>query len=1147
MRILPGQGLRRDAVSRLPVALLALILAVSYMPLGAFAQVPTGSIEGVVTDSNGAAVPDAKITVVDKTRGRTFTTTSSSRGAYVVSALLPSEYEVKAEAPNFKTGILRVKVDVGKSADGNIALQVGAITESVSVTANEDTVTDVNQATVSGVINAKKIDALPINGRNFLDLAQLEPGVQTVDGGNFDPTKNGFTGVSIAGAEGRTTRIQVDGIDTTDENVGTTLMNYSMDAIQEFQISTFSLDPSTSLSNTGAINIATKSGTNDIHGSGFLFWRDAAFAARAGVLDAPFNRQQGGGRAGGPIIKDKLFWFINYEQNRTRNSVGLLVPAPFSSLTGFAAAPFDERQGTARADYNPTDRLHLFFRFSHDDFIGVTGFGGANLSPFQNRNNANTTVAGVDYTMNHFTHSFRYGHVNFANYIDPAAPSGVPNLSIEIAFQDTGVGVGPNLLAPQHTLQTNNEYRYDGGYTHGNHSIRYGLDYNRIVVNVFAAFFGNAPQVFTNSTTNLAPGQDPTNPLSYTPSEIIFGNGLGFFSDKSNHGYPFGGIGNNRIAWYGADTWKARHNLTLNFGVRYEYDPGQVNSDLNRPAVFNDIAPGESRKVHLPKRNFGPTLGVAWDITGKGTTVVRAGGGLYYETNIFNNVIFERADLLSNTIAPAFPNVTAGNPMLFGPNGEIVFNFNSVAGLPLSQSMGQILAAQAAFQALSKANSANFPGGPISIFPPGGLPGTQNTGSPLFSSEYAQPYSIQSNIGVQHKLGNNWLIQADYVRNRGVHTFLVTDINRVGAANTLVVARAKAAIAATEAQFHANTIDQAITAGALLKDFVGNGLGAYGAFPGNDPNFGNLFMIGTRGLSTYNGLLIKVNGRTGDFHNFINSATWGFSYALSRFKATQGDQAFAQFAVNNDCVSCLYGPNSVDRTHQFTLNTLMEFPWGINLATITHWGSALPVTLLVPNEGNGAGEIFVSDVTGTGGVSLPLAVPNQPALPGTNIGSYGRGVNGVSGLNSVITNFNNNFGGKLTPAGQALVNAGLFTSAQLAAIGAVIPTLALAPPGQVHIDSFWTTDFRLSKVIKVGERFRIEPSADLFNVFNKQNFDPPVGPASGAGPLIGQLNGAPGSVNGTLQGQRINKYGLGGGSFSPGIPRAFQFGIRVNF
>jgi hypothetical protein len=1118
---------------------LSLWLVVALLPLSTAAQVPTGSIEGTVSDASEAILVGASITVRQKTRGRIFNTATNSRGAYILNALEPGEYEVTVSASGFKSGILNLKVEVGETAVGNITLEVGNFNETISVTASQETQVDSNRNTVSGVIASRLIDNLPINGRNFLDLASLEPGVQTVDGGSFDPTKNGFTGISVAGGEGRTTRIQIDGIDITDETVGTTVQNYSLDSLQEFQISQFTLDPSTSLSNTGAVNVATRSGNNSLHGSGFIFWRDDRFAARVGDRPAPFDREQAGFRAGGPFIRDKLFWFLNYERNNQDSSTFLSPPAPFTQFNGFAASPFDERFFTARADWNIRPNFQVFSRFTHNDNIGVTGFGGLDLSPFENKNNTNTTVVGADVALSRLTHSARYGHVNFSNYINPARPDGVPDIPAFILFDDTHVQFGPDFLAPQHTLQTNDEIRYDGGFSFGDHSLRYGADFNHITVNLFAAFVGQAPIIGT--LTSLNAGGDQSNPLNYLPTFIQFGNGLGFFSDKSNHDYQFGGVENNRFALYLSDSWKARRTLTLNLGLRWEVDPGQANDDLERPAVLDSVAAGQSQKVRLDKNNLAPTVGVAWDIGGLGRTVIRGGGGVYYETNIFNNVIFERAALLPNTIAPQVPFVfdATGFNILRGPNGEEIFNFSDIASKPIAATIQQILAAQSRLQSLSAAATSSFPNGPISILPPDGLPGTQNSPGAIFASEFSQPYSIQTNIGLQQRLGGNLLVQVDYVRNRGVHLFLTRDYNRVGAANSINRARVREAIDSTLDQFGAANINEAIASGATIFDFINNGLGSGFAFPGNNPDFGNLKMIGTQGLSTYNALLVKVTGRMGAAWNILRSATWNVSYALSRFKSTQTDQAFALDAFNNDCITCLYGPVSVDRTHQMTFNVVTELAWGLRLNAIARIATAVPVTLRLASAGAGSGEIFFTDLDGDG--------RGGDVMPGTNLGAFGRTIKGVKELNSAISAFNRDFAGRLTPAARALVSAGLFTESQMRELGALIPEIAPAPSDQVSIDSFLTTDLRVSKVIRIKERFEIEPSVDIFNVFNFANYDPPGGFVSAIGPLSGTLSNQPGTVNGTPPGARANKFGLGGGSFSPGIPRSFQFGLRVTF
>jgi len=1127
----------------LATLILALALTASHQN-SLSAQTPTGSIEGIITDPSGAAIPNAKITITQAIRGRIITTTTDSEGSYAVSALEPGDYIAKIEFARFKTAVLELHVDVGKAANGSVTLELGEALQTLRVNASEETQVDVNRNTIGGTITLQQMQDLPVDGRNFLELADLEPGVQVVDAESLEVTKTGFTAISIAGSEGRTTRIQVDGVDITDEVVGTTTQNISMDAIGGFQISQFTLDPSTSLSNTGAVNIVTRSGSNEFHGSLYAYWRDHNFASRILGLDAPFHRVQGGVRLGGPIQSDRVFFFVNYEQIAQHNAVFLAPPAPFSQFTGFVATPFPAHMGTARVDWNASSRIKVFARYTHDDSQGVTAFGGKLLSPLANKNNTNSEVVGTDVSLGRVTHSLRYGHLNFADYLDPATPPGIPQFPVQIVFDDTGTTFGPNFMGHEHSLQTNDQVRYDGSYVFPRHVLQYGVNYSHIVANLFGAVFSVAPLVDT--ATNALVGPDPTNPLDYTPVDIIFGNGLGFFSAKPSRGFPLGGIRNNRIALYIADSYKTKPHFTLNFGLRWEVDPGHVNHDLVRPALLDTVRPNQSGRESIAYKNFGPSFGFAWNIAGRNSTVIRAGGGIYYETNIFENVLFDRANFLPINVAPQFP-VVSTPPLnqLFGPTGDVIFDFNSVLGQPLAATFNQILSAETQFQAETQANLNAPSNGFIAIAPPNRLPGTQNTMESVFDRKIAPPYSLQTNIGVQHRFGKNWLAQADFVRNRGVHIYMVQDVNHFGAANTLNLANAQAAILMTLGACGVGSIDQAIAScpglhpaggGATIFDFALLGLDRGFAFPGNNPNFGTLQMVQTEGLSSYRALQIKITGHADKVAHFIRAASWGFSYALSRFEATQADQANSlhAFALDNNCATCLFGPIAGDRTHQLAVNTLLTLPFGLQWNTVTHLSSPLPVTLQLNRVSPfGIAEIFFSDINGDG--------TGGDVLPGTNIGSFGRSIQGVSGLNNAITNFNNNFAGQFTPAANALVAAGLFTPTQLQALGALIPPVPLAPPGQVTPAWFWTTDFRLSKTFTIKERAHVETIFDAFNVFNRVNFDPIDNLLSGT------LSGQPGTVNGTTPGLRRNVFGLGTGAFSPGIPRALQFALRVTF
>jgi len=256
---------------------LAITFLLSSTLLLAQTNVGNGSIQGSVTDPSGAVVSGAKITITEKSKGVASVRTSDSKGSYSSGSLIPGVYSVRVEAPGFKTTEVPVTVQVDNTATANVKLEVGQTSQVVEVEASSVQV-NTEQPTVQGVITENQIANLPVNGRNFLDLAQLEPGVQIQDGQNFDPTKAGYSSISFGGRYGRTARIEVDGVDVSDETVGTTTTDVPASAIQEFQIEQSSLDMSTELTSSGAVNVTTKSGSNAFHGDAFGAFRDSAFS-----------------------------------------------------------------------------------------------------------------------------------------------------------------------------------------------------------------------------------------------------------------------------------------------------------------------------------------------------------------------------------------------------------------------------------------------------------------------------------------------------------------------------------------------------------------------------------------------------------------------------------------------------------------------------------------------------------------------------------------------------------------------------------------------------------------------------------------------------------------------------------------------------
>jgi len=1141
------------------------------------AQHIRGALEGTVADPNGAVISGVKVSVKNDATSVEVRVTANDRGYFTVQNLEAGTYTVTVEQPGFRKYVAKdVTVKVGAVTPLNIGLQVGGQEQVVEVTATStEASVDTSRSTVDGVITAKTIDNLPLNGRNFLDLAQLEPGVQVRDGGDFDPTKNQMAGVSIGGRSGRSTRIQVDGVDITDETVGTTTANISNETIQEFQVSRSTLDASTDLTSSGAINIVTRSGGNAIHGAGFASFRDESFASDIRLFKPlnspkpPFDRQQGGGHAGGYFIKDKWFWHAEYEHNNQDGQQVTSIPA-FQKFTGAFAVPLDERIGGARTDFNIKQNLKAFYRYGYNYNFGVTGFGGVDLSAFANLNNTNTHVAGLDYNSSRWTHSGRFSYLNFNNFIvDANAAAGTPTTldpgGLPVLIRIPGVlnDVGPDLLAPQKTFQDNKQSKYDVSYSSGNHIFRFGASYNKIDEVVFASFFGLAPRIRANfNATTIAFANNnggSGDPLNFPLNQIVLGNGLGAFSEKSALGFSNGGTVNHRLGFYFSDAWKIKRNFTLNYGLRYDYDSALSDSDLPRTSTLAQFNPALAGKPNNDTNNFAPQAGVAWDVSGNGKFVIRAGAGLFYETNIINNFLFDRVLNLPPGFGNDTPVLTSGAPDLIDPGtGNCIFratNFrtapgqcDAAGGINLfNQPLKNVIAAsnlmQRTLQQVTAGLGANYP-------PPGVPPlfdQTLDAGGSIIFNKYKRPYGLMFNAGFQHELRPGLVVSVDYLRNRGVHFNQTTDLNRIGAANTLNVAAARAAIAATNADFKcpanasAAAINCAINAGATIGDYAGSGLGAGSdldgfAFQGLNPNFRGMGFIQSLGLSTYNAFTINLRGRLGSYGPFRN-LTGNFSYALSRFESSGGDQDFLSASGFNDAPTKFFGPAGLDRTNQFNMGMLVDLPWGFKFNTITRISSPLSQSVFLSCGDCGAAEIFFTDLDGDGTFQDPL--------PGTNRGSFGRQVKDGKRLNSLISAFNQQVGsGALTPAGQALVSAGLFTQGQLQALGAVFgggTAVDLAPADQVGMDSLINTDIRLSWNYKVRERFTIQPLVEVFNLFNIANYDTP------GNRLTGFLDASPGSINGTSRGLRNNRYGLGSGSFAPGIPRAFQFGIRVGF
>lgn len=502
--------------------------------------------------------------------------------------------------------------------------------------------------------------------------------------------------------------------------------------------------------------MTTRSGSNAIHGEEFGYFRGNQIAAALpGPTAPPFQREQFGGNLGGAIIKDKLFWFMDGERTKQNLTAAEPFSAPFDTLNTTLVDPYREFNTDERVDWNVKGNTRAFYRFNFDQNRGVRPFGSASsLQGFLNADHTATHVIGMDFNTGSFSHSIRLEYLKFRNGIGDgtssiaAGPNNpIPGLGINIDATTAGNCVlsgggsycgGPNLLAPQQTIQTDHQGKYDGSKVIGNHIIRYGAAFNHLQGGGLAAFF-TFPQVGTSSLPSTS---DPADPTSYPADWVFLGNGIGFSTAKSSFNFPGGGLGpDNRFETYVGDAWKLRPRFTLSLGLHYVRDTGRVDSDLGPLPVLNAWGTGLGNQVRTPNDNLGPQVGFAWDVAGSGKTVVRGGGGLFFENSIWNNVLLDSPGRIPKGIFSYTPLVCAGgspnainwpsNPGAVGSSvaggaGIVTTGVNQVtpfcsdvnaAGgsnavpVTISQAASQILALSSAFEAAAAANVGLAPNG----------------------------------------------------------------------------------------------------------------------------------------------------------------------------------------------------------------------------------------------------------------------------------------------------------------------------------------------------------------------------------------------------------------------------------------------------
>jgi len=1017
---------------------IVILLCLALGATAVFAQEPTGAVEGTVTDPQGAVVPNASVTVRNAATNFSRTTNAGDNGHYRISQLPPGTYEVKVSGTNFKTSVAEnAVVAVGQTLALDFQLEVGGASETVTVIGGGDAQIDRTDITVSGVVNTRQIQNLPLNGRNFLDLAQLQPGVEKVEGGSFDPTKANYTGVSVAGQAGRSTQIAVDGGSVVDNVVGTTVQNFSQEIVQEFQLGISNFDLSTGASSSGSVNIISKSGTNDFHGNAYIYARSDKWAAFPALsrLDAangiplnaradriPFDRQQYGGTFSGPIVRDKLFFFANYEGNNQDGSA-LHNPPEAPGFAGFTSNPFDEKLLTTKVDWAAGSRTNLSVRYSFNDNKQDVPFApGSGIVPRQSAshifesnnqlvtNRSHNIVAGLTHTFSPtVSNNFVFNLSDFSNVILPAT-TGVPEIRI---LGSQLWKSGTNYITPQTTFQERYQYRDDLTMVHGNHTFRIGGNYERTSINGQFAFAKPARIRLFN--VNAA-----GDPITYS-TEADFLNGpvrdisMGIGDDILPFNTAGGDTPNNRFSFYGNDTWKLTPRFTLNYGLSYRIDSNLWNHDQGHPAIIAPLFGKGTSPSPRDSNNIAPRVGFAWDVAGNGRTVIRGGVGIYYDNTIDNLRLFERADLGPPGAELFLVGTDLVSPIF--PGGDGRFSFGQ---LTLAQALTIIGPARADIES-RQFNCAL----PTSLECTGAISG------PLFSTEFQIPYSIQYSIGMQRELPGKFVFQGDFNYRKGLHEVIVYDVNH-----------------------------------------------AFSALSPPRSAFGNSVPYAdSSAFSTYMAGLFRVDRR------FANGFQMTASYALSRFKAFGSDALGLGVTVTdlND-IRKEFGPAGLDRTHRFVLSAIYDLPIARNNKLLGGWQvsmistafSGVPQSVFLPH---------FADLSKTGTF--------QSYLPGTGEGSLGRNIKNIAQLNQIIDAYNASIptlGEPCpgdSPTGRCDSTNGNFFDP--------LVRLAHLPDGtQIGGDSVISQDFRLTKTFKFRETMGLDLIGEVFNVFNIANLTYPT-------------------------------------------------------
>ncbi|MGE0103047.1 MAG: carboxypeptidase regulatory-like domain-containing protein [Blastocatellales bacterium] len=1117
------------------------------------AQTPTGSIRGGVADPSKAVIGGAKVTVRNRSTGTERVGITDTDGEFVISNLLPGEYEIKVTMKGFKTSLSVVTVQVGDTTHYELSLEIGETSETVVISADTSSVVNTTDFKVDGVITRQKIDSLPLNGRNFLQLASLEPGVR-VSTGNPGEYNNLFN-VSIGGGDSSLTRLTVDGGNVVDPVTGSAAQNFSVETVQEFQISSFNFDLSTGVTSVGAVNIVSRTGSNDYHGSGFGFYRDnnmAAYPTLNRVANNPdpfFRRLQAGFSLGGPVIRDKLVWFTNLErlnQTSAYSTIHTGVPV-FSQFDTVTSSPYRGWLYNLRLDYTINSRHSTFLRFS-SDVNNVFAPVSQNVLPSNWRSNRNDVYQGQAGWTASLTPtlvnqlSFNYQYIGNKSLIP--SQGDCPNClgldGPQIRVNNSSFIIGNNTDAPQNRALFRYETNDNLSWTVNKHTIQTGLNWEKAfgqggwsfvdpavvvthdprdvlavngAIDALAAGLGlpsgnpigdqlrglfgpvapilriPLPAAFTTPGAQVTYNDILQLPVAF----IITGLGDGSQPPPFNADYA---RNVNRIRAYGQDTWQVGKGLTLKYGVSYLYEDKLWNHDLDKSSLFAGTALyGPSRANPRDRNNFAPSFGFAWNVDNRDKTVVRGGFTMAYDTSLYVNRLTERAILspLGNgrVIIPGdfFQNTTA-----FPQLPAQVLQALPVVAAGLVQFAGTLPPGDPT-RAQLLTLAALVPAFPL-LNPAQGARLSAATlqvlPTRMSTSQALQTVAQQSALiqGQFDQLGGAGIIGADFFKTVSNSSVIIDPDIRIPYSMTYSIG--------AQREVPGNML---LSADFVWRRYLHTFFQRDRGLWNRSAAFGGPVLPACAGDDAINPGVRCLNGPfevlegsgRSDYRALLLKLNKRFT-GRYQFTASYSLSRLKGFDYGRDISNpfAFPGYQGGDRRHSFVFSGLVRMPWDINASLIATYESGAPLSAVLPGTNN-------SDLNGDG--------TNNDFLPGTGWNSLNREI-GKSELARLVDEWNAGFAGKDAPRG------GQF------------PRLAL-PSDFNFSDSFQSHDIRISKEFNIiGERLKLELIGEIFNLFNISN-------KGGYSGLLDAGFGQPTSKSNPI-------LGIGG-------PRIFQIAGRIKF